>query len=148
MIHKYLFSLPHLTVLTPFRFLKIIYFGFSHLPLTEVTITILLPVSTRPVTFAKYSASTSPPTVLGAQSSVCTSLYFSIYILPRELIFSQLVTESCINTMLMNFNSVTSRSRLYSRLFKTSSLTRPALNSEFNASSLKNRFPCELLNFH
>ena len=42
------------------------------------------------------------------------SLYFSLRaLLLREQIFSQLATDSCINTTLMDFKSVTSHPRLY-----------------------------------
>lgn len=49
----------------------------------------------------------------------------------------------------MNFKSVTSHSRLFTcRHFEASSWTCPALNWEFNTSSVKNMFLLQLLNFH
>ena len=90
-----------------------------------------------------------PPTVLGVQGSVYISPYFFLCtLLLRQLIFSQLVPDSCINTTLMNFKSVTSHSTLYSRHFKTSSLTCPALSWELNTSSVKNRIPLQCFNFY
>lgn len=142
MVYQCLPSLLHLRLFTPFLFLKVISFSFNPLALKELNTTCFLPVSSRAGTWAEYSASSN--WVFKAQSTSQLSFLHTLFSWENWYFLSWSLTVAS----LMNFKSVTLHSTLYSRHFKTSSLTWPALSSEFNIASVTNRFPFQLLNFY
>lgn len=142
MVYQCLPSLLYLTLFTPFLFLKVISFSFNPLPLTEPNATCFLPVSSRAGNWAEYSASSK--CVFKAQSTSQLTFLHTLFSWENWYFLSW----SLKSASPMNFKSVTLHSTLYSRHFKTSSLTWPVLSSELNAASVTNRFPLQLLNFY